>query len=74
MGFEPQVQEGSTTGTSAERRDSSLRQWFAWWYTEGLRFEGRAEGGDALEGLIVPTERDRREMERGNSSPGGGSG
>ena len=42
-GFKPQIFEGSATGTTEERRESALRQWFAWWHSEGHRFEGRPE-------------------------------
>ncbi len=31
FGFRPQIFEGSSLGTTAERRDSAIRQWFAWW-------------------------------------------
>ncbi len=71
-GYKPQVREGSGTGTSAERRESAIRQWFAWWHRKGKRFE-QAEWEDALEDFIEPTERDLRQMEKDGVLPPGGA-
>lgn len=58
FGFEPQVAEASSVGTTDERRQSSIRQWFAWWYTNKDTFtekvvedglEAALGGGDANE-------------------------
>ena len=37
-GYKPQVVENSSTGTSDERRNSAIKQWFAWWHREGEAF------------------------------------
>jgi len=37
-GYKPQIMEGSATGTSAERRESAVKQWFAWWHRDGAKF------------------------------------
>ena len=29
---------GSATGTTAERRGSAVKQWFAWWHRKGAKF------------------------------------
>jgi predicted Zn finger-like uncharacterized protein len=61
MGYKPDP----SLGTSEERRGAAVKGWFAWWWRKGeLRFEERKEGVDLLEQLIVPTERDKREMEK----------
>jgi predicted Zn finger-like uncharacterized protein len=39
FGFEPLLLVGSSMGTTEERRTSSIKQWFAWWYTNGKKFE-----------------------------------
>ena len=39
FGFEPLLLVGSSMGTTEERRTSSIKQWFAWWYTKGKKFE-----------------------------------
>jgi len=70
-GWKPQVAQGSGTGTSEERRQSAIKQWFAWWFRKGARFEEKSEGGDLLDELITPTERDLRDMERNKASKGG---
>ena len=43
FGYRPQLLEGSSLGTTEERRDSSLRQWFAWWDMHHDDFEGYPE-------------------------------
>jgi predicted Zn finger-like uncharacterized protein len=70
-GWKPMVAEGSGAGTTNERRESAIKQWFAWWLRKGHRFEKKKEQKDLLEDLIVPTERDLRQMERDKSSSGG---
>jgi len=62
-GFKPQVAEGSGTGTTEERRQSSIKQWFAWWHRNERTFT-TAETEDALEGLIELTDKDREWLER----------
>lgn len=37
-GYKPQVGENSVTGTTGERRDSAIKQWFAWWHRDGEAF------------------------------------
>lgn len=64
FGWKPQVAVGSGTGTSAERRDSAIKQWFAWWYRKAKRFEV-AEKEDALDGLLeARNEKERRILEK----------
>ncbi len=70
-GWMPMVSEGGALGTTNERRDSAIKQWFAWWYRRGHRFEKKEQQKDLLEDLIVPTERDLRQMERDKASSGG---
>ncbi len=41
FGYKPQALVGSSTGTTEERRMSSVRQWFAWWWQNRDTFEGR---------------------------------
>ncbi len=48
FGFEPLLLEGSGMGTTLERQQSSVKQWFAWWYKNSKRFTV-AEKVDALE-------------------------
>jgi len=52
FGFEPMIAEGSAFGTTLERRTSSIKQWFAWWYRKGEKFEEREEEPDAFEELL----------------------
>jgi predicted Zn finger-like uncharacterized protein len=65
FGYEPQELVGSGTGTTKERRESSIKQWFAWWYRNQSKFEEK-ETVDGLEGKIKLTEREKRLMERDN--------
>lgn len=70
-GYEPMELAGSTTGTTRERRESSIKQWFAWWYRKGSRFEAAPEPeADPLEGLIELDEREKAQLER-DRRPGG---
>ncbi len=73
-GYKPQIMEGSATGTSEERRDSAIKQWFAWWHRKGKRFDPDAEFHDALEDVITPNARDLRQMEKDGVTPPGGAG
>jgi len=70
-GWKPQVAQGSGTGTTDERRQSAIKQWFAWWFRKGHRFEEKGEQEDLLDELVTPTERDLRDMERNKASGGG---
>ena len=51
---------------SEKKRDMAIRSWFAWYLRAGERFENdkKKVGVDALEGLIEPSERDKREIEK----------
>ena len=40
FGYQPQTLVGSSLGTTEERRQSSIRQWFAWWYRSADTFTG----------------------------------
>jgi predicted Zn finger-like uncharacterized protein len=64
FGFKPQVAEGSGTGTTDERRESALKQWFAWWHLKGQRFEEKVLGPDLLDETVIPTPAEQRMMER----------
>ena len=70
-GWKPQVSEGSGTGTTDERRQSAIKQWFAWWFRKGSRFEEKEEKKDLLDEIITPSPRDLREIERDKASEGG---
>jgi len=61
FGYRPAVGDGAMS-TTDERRNSSIRQWFAWWYRNELTFEEKKQGKDELEKLI--TEEDKRLLER----------
>ena len=63
FGYKPQALQGSGLGTTEERRMSSIKQWFAWWYRKGARFEKKVVE-DGLEGLIELTEKEKRWLER----------
>jgi len=52
FGFKPMVLIGSAVGTTAERRESAIRQWFAWWYRNQNKFE-EAVRVDALDALLT---------------------
>lgn len=70
-GYEPMELAGSTVGTTRERRESSIKQWFAWWERKGRGFEAREEPeGDPLEDLIELNEREKRLLERDQRSGG----
>ena len=61
--YRPQLLEGSSVGTTEERRRSGIRQWFAWWHRNKDKFE-KKEVEDGLEGLIELTEEEKRWLER----------
>ncbi|MDP6954607.1 MAG: zinc-ribbon domain-containing protein [Planctomycetota bacterium] len=50
-------------GATRERQESGLKQWFGWYDRKFKRFEEK-QIADPFEGLIVPTEAERRRMER----------
>ena len=50
-------------GATRERQESGLKQWFGWYDRKFKRFEVR-ENVDPFEGVIEPTEREKRQMER----------
>lgn len=64
FGYKPQVMQGSGAGTTEERRQSAIKQWFAWWYLNEKRFTGKAEETDGLEGLIDLTQKEKDWLER----------
>jgi hypothetical protein len=63
MGFKPMMMEGSGVGTTEERRQSAIKQWFAWWWRKQDKFTEK-ETTDGLEGLIELTEKEKRWLER----------
>lgn len=63
FGYAP-GESGSVAGTTEERRDSSIRQWFAWWYKNQKRFEVRKEDSSGLEALIELTPEEKAWLER----------
>ena len=63
FGYKPQELVGSGTGTSAERRESAIRQWFAWWHRNEKKFIEK-EVVDGLEGKFKLTEREKALIER----------
>jgi len=63
FGYKPQELVGSGLGTTRERRESAIKQWFAWWFRNEKRFEVK-EQEDLLENLIELTEKERRWLER----------
>jgi predicted Zn finger-like uncharacterized protein len=63
FGYEPLTLVGSQMGTTEERRQSSIKQWFAWWYRKGKKFEV-AEKHDALEDIIELTPEEKAWLER----------
>ena len=57
-------------GSTDERREATLRAYFAWWLRKGEeRFEKKVEQPDLLDTLIQPTEKDLREIERSKKKP-----
>jgi predicted Zn finger-like uncharacterized protein len=64
FGYKPQVSEGSGTGTSAERRDSALKQWFGWWHRKGERFTELEDAPDLYEESVIPNAQEKKMLER----------
>lgn len=64
FGFKPIAEFGVAGGTSEERRQSAIKQWFGWWYRRGYKFEGRVEGSDGLEEYIELTDKERAKLIR----------
>ena len=62
FGYAP-GEAGGTAGTTEERRQSSIKQWFAWWYKNQNKFT-TAQNTDALEGKIQLSEQEKRWLER----------
>jgi predicted Zn finger-like uncharacterized protein len=59
-------------GGNDERRVMAMKAWFAWWIRKGSRFEEKAVPKDALEGLIQPTEREKKDIEAAKKKKAGG--
>jgi hypothetical protein len=62
FGYAP-GESGSVAGTTEERRQSSIKQWFAWWYENQRKFTEK-KTSDGLEGKIELTEQEQRWLER----------
>lgn len=62
FGYAP-GEAGTAAGTSEERRESSIKQWFAWWYKNEKRFTEKPKE-DGLEGLIELDEKEKAWLER----------
>lgn len=62
FGYAP-GEAGSAAGTTEERRESSIKQWFAWWYKNEKRFTTK-KVEDGLEGLIELDEKEKAWLER----------
>lgn len=56
FGYEPLELVGSGVGTTRERRESSIKQWFAWWYRNESKFTEKVLE-DALEGELTEDEK-----------------
>ena len=64
FGYAPMEGIGGALSTTEERRQSSIKQWFAWWHKKGKRFE-EAEKVDALDAALGEmTDEERRWLER----------
>jgi hypothetical protein len=70
-GYQQAFSVTSFSPDSDQKREMAVKAWFAWYLRKGEKFEERKEGTDALEGLITPTEKEKREMER-DAQRGGG--
>ena len=62
FGYAP-GEAGTAAGTTEERRQSSIKQWFAWWYKNEKRFTTK-KVEDGLEGLIELDEKEKAWLER----------
>lgn len=58
-------------GQNEERHKIALQAWFAWWDRRGKNFTAPKVEKDLLEEMIVPTERDKREIEKARAKSGG---
>ena len=58
-------------GQNEQRRTMALKAWFAWWERLGQKFVAPKDQKDLLDDLIVPTERDKRELEKAKAKSGG---
>ena len=63
-GYDPGFSPLGSGPESERKREITIKAWFAWYLRKGERFEERKEGTDALEGLVKPTEKDKREIEK----------
>ena len=64
FGYKPQLLVGSAAGTTEERRQSAIKQWFAWWHLNKRKFQEKEERVDGLEGLIELDDKDKAWLER----------
>jgi len=71
-GYDPGFSVTANNEDSDKKREIALKAWFAWYLRKGDRFEEKKEGVDALEGMVKPTERDKREIEKERARSGGG--
>ena len=62
-GYRPREFLGAATGTTRERRESAIKQWFAWWWRNQKKFTS-FEAEDALEDLIELTDEEKAWLER----------
>ena len=62
FGYAP-GEAGTASGTTEERRTSSIKQWFAWWFKNEKRFTEKATE-DGLEGLIELDAKQKAWLER----------
>lgn len=58
-------------GQTEERRTMALKAWFAWWERKGQNFTAPKVEKDLLEELIIPTEKEKREIEKQKAKDGG---
>ena len=63
-GFKPMLAIGSGVGTSEERRQSAIKQWFGWYYRKAHKFtENTSE--DLIDSTLTPRNaREQREYEK----------
>jgi hypothetical protein len=62
FGYAP-GEAGTAAGTTEERRASSIKQWFAWWYKNEKRFTVK-KVEDGLDGLIELDAKEKAWLER----------
>jgi predicted Zn finger-like uncharacterized protein len=63
-GYDPGFSVTGSDPDSDAKREAAIKACFAWFQRKGDRFEEKKVGVDLLEGMIEPTERDQREMEK----------